>query len=225
MLSNYEPDYTEDDLQALIQEPRFLAAAKAYADDLVPLGLARDFGVGAPRSLGKIPSSAALTRLFHETARRIAIGQIHVAADLWSQYHDAFNSYKTNWNKRPNSATFPLAAMFSDLRMSENYNKYLKRRRVQFDEADLTEMTKNEYFLACIDAFRRGLISGYDVRNKIYPDGNLPRDLSTTAYSLLQTEMGRRLWNGRVVLPSEIERRYPDAYQPDRRAMPRNDSQ
>jgi hypothetical protein len=86
---------------------------------------------------------------------------------------------------------------------------------MQYDEADIAELIKNEYFLACIDTFRRGLINGFDVQNKVYPDGNLPRDLSDVAYARLQIEIGRRLWDGRLSLPPDIESRHPDAYRPN----------
>jgi hypothetical protein len=95
-LSNYQPDYTEDDLQSLVKEPRFLAAAHAYANGFIPLGLACDFGFGTPRSLDKIPSPAALTRLFHEVARRIAVGQISVSDELWQQHSECFQLYEKN---------------------------------------------------------------------------------------------------------------------------------
>lgn len=215
---NYEPDYSEEDLQALVQEPRFLAAAQAYANGLTPLGWAYSFGFGSPRSLGNIPSPSALARLFHEAARRITIGTINPEENLWPNYSKCFDSFKQRRGYlKPTS--LPLSGMYAELSQPRNYERYLKRRRVRYDESDFAEMVKNELVLACVDAFRRGLIDGFVACDRALA-GELPRDLSHTAYALLQIEIARRIIDGRLVLPSDLEIRYPEAYRPNNQTRP-----
>jgi hypothetical protein len=214
-LSNYEPDYTEEDLQALIQEPRFLAGAQAYANDLIPLSLACHFGFGTPRPLGALPTLSALFRLLHETARRIRVGRIPVSASLWPGYVEDFEHYKKDRENISYPTYLPFSGMFSELDKPRNYDIYLKPRRIKFDEDDLSEMLKNERVLACVDALRRGLIGQAESRKRAYPDGNFPRDLTANAYTALENEVGQRLWDGRVTLPPGIEARYPQVYLPE----------
>jgi hypothetical protein len=114
---------------------------------------------------------------------------------------------------RPTDA--PLSLKFAELNEPLNYEVYLKLRRDRYDEDDISEMVKNEFFLACVDAFRRGFINGGDAQDKVYPDRNWPRDLSGVGYSFLQIEVARRLVDGRLALPPKLEERYPQAYRPE----------
>ena len=209
--SDYPADYTERDLQALIAERRFLAAADAYAADLIPLGHARNLGFGSPRSLGTLPHSFALTRVFHEVATRIADGRIDVSPELRREFPYFYNH---TWSPSPFAPTSPPFTLnFSELNLRTNYDRYLKLRRSRYRESDIQELLKNELFVAAVDAFRQGEITGGQAMDLVFPDiTKIPNDLSSGAYLDIQIVVGRRMHEGKILVPPGIRDRHPEAY-------------
>ncbi len=104
--------------------------------------------------------------------------------------------------------------MFKEVSEPDNFQRYLALKRATFSEDDLSELIKNELFLACVDAFRRQLITGGEAMQMMFPDlKDIPRDLSLGAYLSLQIEVAQRIQDGRLSLPPNLPDRYPTVYR------------
>ncbi len=213
--TDYILDYTEEVLEAAVNDQRFIAAAHAYSLNLISLGLALSL---VPRGQSKLPSPFAFTRLFHEVATRINDGRIALPPNLRDDHPDLYNPPK-DMTVLAGYEGPPFSLGFGELNGPDEFARYLALRRWKFNEFDVEEMIKDELFLACMDSWRKGLISGGDAREMLFPDlKNLPRDLSESAYLWLQTEVTRRIVAGELALPPGLPDKYPTAYQRRERA-------
>jgi len=210
---DYNPDYTEEDLEVLGKDRRYMAAAHAYALGLMSLGLGLSTGLGAVRGQRKLLSPFAFTRLFHEVARRIVDGRISVPPDIRHDHPEIYNPPK-DAAVLGGYEGLPFSLNFHELNQPDMYARYLELRRWKPNEDDIQEMIKNEFFLASIDSWCKGLINGIEAMNLLFPDlKDLPRDLSASGYAWLQTEVAERILNGQLVLPPDLPQKYPAAYR------------
>jgi len=208
--TDYFPDYTEEDLEAVVSDQRFIAAAHAYSLNLISLGLALSI---VPRRQSKLPSPFAFTRLFHEVAVRINDGRLALPPNLRDDHPDTYDKPR-DMTVLAGYEGLPFSLDFEELNRPDEFARYLALRRWKFNEFDIEEMIKNEFFLACVDSWRKGLISGGDAREMLFPDAkDLPRDLSESGYLWLQTEVTRRIIAGEITLPSDLPAKFPIAYQ------------
>lgn len=89
-LGQKRDQFTEDDVQALIADERFLASMHAYASNRVRLGDVIVPLYGTTWDLPRTLSVDAFYRLTQDIARRIRAGYIAVPANLEQKYPEAY---------------------------------------------------------------------------------------------------------------------------------------
>ena len=89
-------------------------------------------------------------------------------------------------------------------------------KRQAFTEDDVKLAVADERLLACIDAYRKSIVS-YPILVCRY-SGNRAEEnllgLSLSASMSLAIQIGLRIIAGKVLLPKDIQDRFPDCYLP-----------
>jgi hypothetical protein len=139
--------YTENDIEKVLQNPRFLAAVQAYSMDLFPLGEALVRAAEAKPYYPKSLEIAGYVQLFHEVAERIFDGRIKVPEGLRQEYREIYDEKEP---KDPQAERFFSARdfmKFTELQQPEIKKKMLGLFRLQYDEEDIRELIKDKRLL------------------------------------------------------------------------------
>lgn len=208
-------DYSEEDIQELMKDRRFLAAVHNYALDRLTLGQTITM---AASKLPLLPERFNLSllryeRAIHEVARRVVTGQVDIPKDLSEEYAEIY--LETTTVAPPGLDIGAPKFRFSELEKLSPQMSPLTVRRRSFNEDDIRELKNDIRFLACMDAFHQGIISLRDVVERITGDGAYPpRLLSYEAFRGLAHEVMRRVESGAIVMPSTLRENCAFAYEP-----------
>jgi len=209
------PGYSEDDIQELVKDRRFLAAVHNYALHRLTLGQAIIMASSQP---SLVPERFKLNligyeRAVHEIAKRILSGRLVVPSDLRDEYSDIYSGPVID--APPHFQVGPPRYKFSELESLPAQINPLTRRRKLFNDNDIRELTNDPCFLACIDAYRQGIVTLGDVLERAFGDrGYPPRLLAHDAFRDLAFEVVRRIGDGRVPLPGTLRQDCAFAYEP-----------
>ena len=212
---NDGPGYSEKDIEELLQDRRFLAAVHNYALDQLTLGQAMILAApNAPVFPPKFKLNwPGYEQLIHEIARRIVTGRVVVPKSLRDEFSDIYAGPIVDTRARFRSGA-PVYK-FSGLETMPPDANPLTPRRKAFDEDDIKELMKDPCFLACIDSYRQGIITLYDVRARLFGDAShLPRGLSHEGFLRLAFEIINRIQDGRISLPPTLRDDCAFAYAP-----------
>jgi hypothetical protein len=216
-----DPGFTEEDIQALVALPKFLAAARGYAEDLIPMGWATS-EISRKKQARQFPEKFQLNnvitgRAFHEIARRIRHGVLVVSPEIVASFPE--------FTGRPDGVSdedwmlWPFFT-YSEMEAAPPDLKPFRMTYETYDDEDFSEIVKDEHLLACIDAYRQNIITLGEATFRRFGDiaafGShwAPRTLSVHAYWCLVCEIGDRMDKGQMLPDPTWRQRFPDAYAP-----------
>jgi hypothetical protein len=210
--------YDETDIDTLVKDARFLAAAHGYSLDLFPLGEAIVRARAGEPFVPATLSGTAYSQLVQDVAERIAARKIGVPEDLSTRFPDVYAEYTGPTHKK-GSYIGPADLRFSALLSPEAKEAAFSTTRLSFNEQDIASLVANERFLASLDVYSKNLVTFGQAQKLMFgSDTFIPLNLSWGAFHSLCLETIDRMLKGTIKVPADLQDKFLDIYssRPDK---------
>jgi hypothetical protein len=204
--------FTQDDIQRLLPNRRFLAAVHAYSKDIIPLGEVPHRATERSPCIPRWIEILGYFQLIQEVAERIFDGRLTVAQQLCLEYPDAYDSHIPDARRFDHYHNF----RFPDLAKNPDLKKRaLVLFRRTYEQKDIDELIKDRRVLAGIDAYGKGIISFGAMKELVFGDLHAtPRELEFLAFHKLCLDVVPRIRAGTIHVPTALEGEFPEIYHP-----------
>jgi hypothetical protein len=206
------PTFTEQDVEDLLKNERFLASVHAYSLDRFPLGEAVVRARAGAPFVPPTLTGQAYERLIQEVAERIYRLEIEVPKTLSARLPELYAEYVGPSYKR-GAYTGRGNLRFSDLLNPEVKKNAFASSRASFTEHDIEELLRDQKLLACVDGYGRNLMTFGAAQLLMFGNNTfVPFDLSWDAFHRLCVEVVDRIRSGKIKIPDDFLEKFPEVY-------------